>query len=166
MKRLALLAALVILPACTAFHPERRTVTEWNWKLMRDTTGGKDWLGGPNAKAPCDLQDVDGVGNPIINWIIAIPELALLPVSVAVDTVILNPIDGFKKAELQTYNRHYGADDTRGTAESQTREIIDAPMWPFEFVAHWAWNSIYWTDPVNKDDWNKYWNDHNERSTQ
>ena len=159
MKRLALLAALVILPACTSFHPDRRTMCEWNWKLLKDTTSAQ-------PTAPCDAQDVDRLGNPMINWVIAIPEFFFLPVSWGVDTFILNPIDGFKKAELQTYNRHYGADDQRGTSESQTREIIDAPMWPFEFTAHWLWNSVYWTDPVNKDSWNKYWNDHNEHSTQ
>ena len=110
MKRLALLAALAALPACTAFHPDRRTMTNWNWDLVRTTTQTK-------PKAPCDNTDWDGFGNPVINWVAAIPEVVLLPVSVAVDTLILNPIDGFKKAELQVYNRRFGSDDERGVSE-------------------------------------------------
>jgi len=163
MKRLALLAALVILPACTTFHPDRRTATEWNWTLVKDTVKSK-------PKAPCDAQDADGLVNPVINWVIAIPEVLMLPGSWAVDTFILNPIDGFKKAQLQTYNRRYGDEDERGGAEAGLRNgwttypsmAEEVP----EVALHWIWNSIYWTDPVNKDQWNQFWNDHNERSTQ
>lgn len=169
MKRLALVAALAILPACTTLHDDRRTLTDWNLELIRDTAH-------PGPTAPCDREDWDRVGNPLINWILVEPFAAvMLPVSWVVDTVVLNPIDGWQKAEIQTYNRRFGRDDERGTAESAIKNHQLAPMLPPpiiasamampEFLGHWLWNSIYPTDPVNKDSWNAYWNEHHEQSS-
>ena len=41
--------------------------------------------------------------------------------SVDGDTLILNPINGWEKAELQVYNRRFGTDDSRGVSESAAR---------------------------------------------
>ncbi len=171
MKRLALLAALAVLPACTTIHEDRRALTSWSWDYVVETARG-------TPKSPCDAGDLDGVVNPVINWVLVEPfaVLIMLPCSWVVDTVIVNPIDGWKKAELQVYNRRFGADDQRGSTESGVRNLQYAPaVLPWfvgdiialpEFLGHWIWNSTYWTDPVNTESWNKYWSEHNEQSTQ
>jgi hypothetical protein len=170
MKRLALVAALAVLPACTTVHPDRRTLTEWNLDLLRNTTRVR-------PSAPCDRADWDAAGNPLINWILVAPiEAVMLPGSWLVDTLVVNPINGWEKAELQSYNRRFGRDDELGVSESGLQNAQLAPgVAPWivgdvlaapEFLGHWLWNSIYWTDPVNKESWNQYWNDHHERSTQ
>jgi len=172
MKRLALLAALAVLPACTTIHEDRRTLTRWNWELITDTARG---AGTPSTG--CGVGDADGVANPLINWILVEPfACIMLPGSWLVDTLIINPIDGWKKAELQVYNRRFGTDDFRGGRESALQSWQVAPaVTPWivgniialpEFFGHWIWNSTYWTDPVNNDSWNKYWSEHNEQSTQ
>jgi hypothetical protein len=170
MKRLALVAALAILPACTTVHEDRRTVTTWNLELIKDT-------GREKPKAACDKDDWDGVANPLINWVLVEPfAVAMLPVSWAADTFVVNPINGWQKAEIQTYNRRFAHDDEMGTSESGVKNFQLAPAIPPapvasaiaipEFLGHWIWNSVYWTDPVNKDSWNKYWNEHHEQSSQ
>ena len=170
MKRLALVAALALLPACTTVHQDRRALTNWNLELIRD-------VGRTTPRQACDANDWDGFGNPLINWILVEPiALAMLPVSWAIDTAIVNPINGFEKAELQSYNRRFGADAEMGTSESGLQNAQIAPAaapWVVgdvlaapEFVGHWLWNSLYWTAPVNKDSWNQYWNEHHEQSSQ
>lgn len=170
MKRLALVAALAFLPACTTFHEDRRTLTNWNLELIRDAASAK-------PKTPCDKDDWDGLGNPVINWLLVEPvAIAMLPVSWLGDTLIVNPINGWEKAELQVYNRRFGHDDEMGASESALRNAQLAPgVTPWivgdalavpEFLGHWLWNSTYWTDPVNKESWNQYWNEHHEQSSQ
>jgi hypothetical protein len=170
MKRLALLATLAVLPACTTIHEDRRVLTNWNWDLITDTARS-------TPKGACDASDLDGIVNPLINWVLVEPiACVMLPGSWLIDTLILNPIDGWKKAELQVYERRFGTDDQRGVSESALRNAQVAPaLTPWfvgdilalpEFLGHWIWNSTYWTDPVNKESWNKFWNEHNEKSTQ
>jgi hypothetical protein len=170
MKRLALLATLAVLPACTTIHEDRRTLTSWNWDLITETARG-----GPNASG--GINGLDGVVNPLINWVLVEPFACLmLPGSWLLDTLVVNPIDGYKKAELQVYNRRFGTDDFRGGVESGIRNAQVAPgITPWivgdiialpEFLGHWIWNSTYWTDPVNTESWNMFWNEHNEQSTQ
>ena len=170
MKRLALVAALAILPACTTIHEDRRVLTEWNLDLIRDTAHER-------PKQACDAHDWDGISNPIIKWVLVEPfAVVMLPISWLGDTLILNPINGFEKAELQSYNRRFGDDQDRGAAESANKNFQLAPGLPPppiaqllaipEFLGHWIWNSTYWTDPVNKESWNRYWNEHHEESTQ
>ncbi len=166
MKRLALVAALAVLPACTTIHEDRRQLTRWNWDFIVDT-----------AKPPEGSSGLDKVANPVINWVFVEPvAIVLLPISWLGDTLIVNPINGFEKAEIQTYNRRFGKDDEMGVSESGLRNVQYAPgltppivsnvLYLPEFAMHWLWNSTYWTDPVNKDAWNQYWNDHHEQSSQ
>jgi hypothetical protein len=171
MKRLALVAALAVLPAaCTTVHQDRRVLTDWNLDLIKDT-------GRERPKAACDYKDWDGVSNPIIKWVLVEPfACAMLPISWLGDTLVLNPINGFQKAELQVYNRRFGEDEERGVGEAADQNYQLAPLAPPpmvsdafavpEFLGHWIWNSTYWTAPVNKDSWNKYWNEHHEASSQ
>lgn len=170
MKRLALVAALAILPACTTFHEDRRTLTNWNLELIRGNAREK-------PKAACDRNDWDGTANPLITWVLVEPlAVAMLPVSWLGDTLVLNPINGWQKAELQTYNRRFGDDANRGVGEAADKNyqlapgVVPAPVSDAlalpEFAGHWLWNSVYWTAPVNKDSWNKYWNEHHEQSSQ
>ena len=169
MKRLALVAALGILTACTTIHQDRRTLTNWNLDMIRETVHTR-------PKAACNASDWDGLTNPLINFIPATFGCLMLPVSIVTDTLIVNPINGWEKAELQVYNRRFGHEETEGTSESGIRNaqvvpgvlpwiVGDALAVP-EFAAHWLWNSTYPTDPVNKESWNTYWNEHHERSTQ
>ena len=157
-------------PACTTIHEDRRVLTNWNLELIKDVAGSKPQTG-------CDSTDWDGFGNPIINWVLVEPICcAMLPVSWVVDTVVVNPINGFQKAELQTYNRRFGHDDEMGTSESGIKNFQFAPGVPPEpvpcligmpeFLGRWLWNSTFWTAPVNKDSWNAYWNEHHEQSSQ
>lgn len=163
MKRLAFVAALAVLPACTTIHEDRRALTNWNLDFIVDT-----------AKAPTDGDGLDKVANPVINWVFVEPiACVLLPISWLGDTLIVNPINGFEKAEIQTYNRRFGKDDEMGVSESALRNAQYAPgltppivgniLYLPEFAMHWLWNSTYWTDPVDVDSWNQYWNEHHEQ---
>jgi len=173
MKRLALVAALAglaVLPACTTFHKDRRSLTQWNLELIKDTAKPSP------AKSP-ESWHADGVAHPVINYVFVEPIAAvMLPVSWLGDTLIVNPVNGFKKAQLQHHERRFGCDDQRGVVESQVKDygtvVPWVPPWPVsdvlaapEFLARWAWNSTYPTDPVNQDSYNAYWDEHNEQFT-
>jgi hypothetical protein len=170
MKRLALVTALAVLPACTVFHPERRQLTEWNLDLIKRTVAS-------TPVGPSDKNDLDAAANPVIDYVLVLPfQAIMLPFSVLGDMLVVNPINGFEKAELQTYNRRFGRDDEFGTSQAglNNEQLAPGLLPPIltdliavpEFLGHWLWNSTYWTDPVNKDSWNRYWNDHHEQSTQ
>jgi hypothetical protein len=168
MKWLALVAALAVLPACTTLHKDRRTLTHWNWELVKDGFGRR--------QNPDDLAEAaDNVGNRVLGWVTIEPiAIVMMPVSWLGDTLIANPIDGFKKAEIQTYQRRFGKDDERGVVESAEKSYQYAPLLPPapvssllavpEFLGHWVWNSTYPTDPVNTQSWNDYWNEHHEQT--
>lgn len=170
MKRLALVAAPLMLAACTTMHEDRRTLTNWDLDLIKG-------VGKAKPKQPTDRNDWDGWANPMINYVLVEPvAICMLPVAWLGDTLIVNPINGFEKAELQVYNRRFSQDDTMGVSESGVRNeqlapgvapwiVGDVLAWP-EFAAHWLWNSTYPTAPVCRDDWNRYWNEHHEQSTQ
>ena len=166
MKRLALVAALAVLPACTTIHEDRRALTRWNWEFIKDTAVAHREGGGSSG--------LDKIANPVINWVFVEPvAIVLLPISWLGDTLIVNPIEGFAKAEVQTYNRRFGHDDEIGVSESGVQNAQYAPgitppivgniLYLPEFAMHWLWNSTYWTAPVDKDSWNQYWNDHHEQ---
>jgi len=170
MKRLVLVTALAVLPACTVFHPERRQLITWNWENLTNTVSVSPGEGK-------DKDAADNVVNPLINWILVAPfQAIMLPFSFLGDALIVNPINGWEKAEIQTYNRRFSRDDEFGTSQSAVNnyqympgllppiltDLIAVP----EFLGHWIWNSTYWTPPVDKDSWNRYWNDHHEQSTQ
>jgi hypothetical protein len=170
MKKLALVAALAVLPACTVFHPERRQLLSYNWDALSRTVSGK-------PESPKDKNDWDRTATPVINWVFVAPFQALmLPFSFLGDALVVNPINGFEKAEIQTYNRRFSNDDIFGSTHSGVANYQLAPLLlpPLltdliavpEFLARWIWNSTYWTDPVDQDSWNRYWNDHHESSTQ
>jgi len=170
MKRLALVTALAVLPACTVFHEDRRQLITWNWENLKTTVSVSPGTGN-------DKNAADNVVNPLINWVLVAPfQCIMLPFSFLGDALVINPINGWEKAEIQTYNRRFGRDDQFGTSQSAVNnyqympgilppiltELIAVP----EFLGHWIWNSTFWTDPVDKDSWNRYWNDHHEQSTQ
>lgn len=170
MKRLALVTALAVLPACTVFHEDRRQLTTWNLELIRDTVRAQ-------PAGPRDKNDMDSAANPLINWILVAPfQVVMLPFSIAGDALVVNPINGFEKAELQVYNRRFSHDDELGTSQAglNNEQLAPGLLPPLlcdliavpEFLGHWIWNSTYWTAPVSKDSWNRYWNDHHESSTQ
>ena len=170
MKRNALVAltALALLPACTAIHPERRTLTQWNWELVVDH----------NAKVPGpkDANDLGSTMTPIIDWVLVQPiQVAFLPVSWVGDTFILNPIDGWKKAELDTHRDREGRYSGLETSEAGLKNYQYAPLLPPpivsdlldapRFLARWLWNSTYWgADPVDDEAWETYWQRHFEQS--
>jgi hypothetical protein len=167
---LAALAAVTLLSACTTLHEDRRTLTEWNWKVVTDHA--------QPITAPEGMKDWDGTIHPIIDWITVEPvAFALLPVSWLGDTLILNPIDGWKKAELaqhKSFESRYSEGSTAQTANQNFQTlppamppwiVADALTWP-HFALNWVWNSTYPTDPHCETSWNKYWQQHNEVSSQ
>ena len=170
MKRLAVVVALAglwVLPGCTTIHPERRTLTNWNLELIKEAAS-------PGPQPVDSIYDFDGVANPIANWLLVEPlAVVMFPASWVTGTLILNPINGWQKAELQVHERRFGRDDERGAAESALKSgyamapwappapVGDALAFP-EFVGHWLWNSIYPTGPVSKAGYNLYWDEHNE----
>jgi hypothetical protein len=172
MKRTVLVAtlfALTALPACTAFHPERRTVTNWNLHLMRHNSF--------QTCAPGDCEDWDTKTAPdAIDWITVQPiALAMLPLSIACDTFIVNPIDGWKRAEYEAHAEHYEWAPDASNAEAATYAYGKGPMpggWAAsqalampQFIGRWIWNSTaYCAAPHNAEKWQEYWETHNEES--
>ena len=170
MKRYALVAltALAMLPACTAIHPQRRTLTDWNWELVVDHNH--------EVPSPDNEGDLTRTATPIIDWVLVQPfQVALLPISWAADTFILNPINGWKKAELDNHMDREGRYAGLETSEQGLKnyqygpwlpppiisDLLDAPR----FLARWLWNSTYWNaDPVNDEAWEDYWQRHYEVS--
>ena len=161
MKRLALVAALAGLAACTTLHPDRRTLTRWNMDLIRENVRSDSGKG------------VDRAASTVMGWIFVEPiAIVLLPVSWLGDTLVVNPIDGWKKAEMQTYERRFGKDYKKSNAQAALDGYALAPWFPPypigdilaipEFAGHWIWNSVYPTAPTCPVEWSEYWNDHHE----
>ena len=182
MKKIALvatIAALAGLPACTAFNPQRRTMTDWNMSMIKepvDPCGSMSPLSGPNA-AKCGTN-ADGAGRSFIDALLVKPiAFAMIPISWATDTLILNPIDAYKKTELDTHERRFcradGNDDwsdahaahhAYGVVPVATPWVVSEALAAPEFTARWFWNSVYPTDPVNQDAYDDYWREHNEQT--
>lgn len=181
MKRIVLavaLAASAALPACTTAHPERRTMTDWSLALVRqpvDPCGSMP--GHETAKEGCGGNAEGGARRFIDSAFVKPVAFATLPVAWAMDTALLNPIDGWKKAQLQCHERRLCKNEAAGDSISNAHADFNAggvvpTATPFlgtvlyapEFAARWIWNSVYPTDPVNQDAYNSYWNDHNEKS--
>ena len=170
MKRYALVAltAMALLPACTAIHPERRTLTDWNWELVTDHNH--------KVEAPKDANSWTDTGYPIIDWVLVQPiQVLMLPLSWAGDTFILNPINAWKKAELDTHRDREGRYMDAPTSEAGLKNYQYAPMLPPpivsdlldapRFLARWLWNSTYWgADPVDTESYDEYWNAHYEKT--
>jgi hypothetical protein len=170
MKRFALfaLATMLALPACTTIHPERRTLTTWNWELLVDHNHKLD--------APKDENDLSRPGTALIDWVTVQPVAAvMMPVSWSIDTFFLNPIDGWKSATLSTYNDREVRYDLPDSQESAVKQYQYAPMLPPpivsdlldapRFLLRWLWNSTYFNAPPHDQQaWNDYWNENNEQS--
>ncbi len=167
MKRLTLvaIAALIALPACTTIHPDRRTLTEWNWELLTD--------GNQKVEAPKDVDSWSDTAYPVFDWLVVQPiALVMLPVSWAIDTVIVNPVNAFKKTQLDTHMDREGRYADLGTAEAAAKNYKPTPITPPwivsdlldlpRFAARWVWNSTYWSDPVDVDGYEEYWQTHYE----
>lgn len=171
MKRYALVAltALAMLPACTAIHPERRTLTNWNWQLVTDHNEKVD--------APKNANGWTDTAYPIFDWVLVQPiQICMLPISWAGDTFILNPINAWKKAELQNHNDREGRYVGLGTSEDGVKNYQYAPLVPPpivsdaldvpRFLARFLWNATYWgADPVNDEQYEEYWQHHHETSS-
>lgn len=184
MKKLALVAAVAAcaaLPACTTFHSQRRTLTDWSLSQIREK---RDPCGSMSAdtqaaagKIPCNAGNADGAARSFIDAAFVKPvAFALLPVSWLGDTLILNPINAYKKAELDSHERRYCAPEAAGDNWSDAHAahhaygavpvltpwvVSDALAAP-EFAARWIWSSVYPTDPVNQAAYEQYWREHNE----
>jgi len=171
MKKFALVAltAMAMLPACTAIHPERRTLTDWNWEMVVDHNHKVD--------APKDSNSWTDSAYPVFDWVLVQPiQVALLPVSWVGDTFILNPIDAWKKAALDNHNDREGRYLGLSTSESGVKNYQYAPMIPPPFVsdaldyprflARFLWNATYWAaDPVDQSAYESYWQRHHEMSS-
>ena len=185
MTRLGLIAAVAALgalPSCTTFNPERRQLTEWNWSLVKEN---KDPCG--TMPEPTNMgmgkkcgPSADVAGNTVIDAIFVKPiAFVMLPISWLGDTLLLNPIDGYKKAELENHERRFcqteahpewsdahAAQHAYGVIPVATPWIVSEALAAPEFAARWIWNSVAPTAPVNQDDYNAYWREHNEMTGQ
>ncbi len=185
MKKIALVAAvlgLCALPACTTANPQRRTLTDWSLGNLREPADPCGSM--PSTKVSSKAsKDNCGGGNPdkaasgFIDAVFVKPvAFAMLPVAWVGDTLILNPINGWKKAEIQSYERrfceaekHQNWSDAHAAAEAGAgipiavpwivTDLLAAP----EFAARFVWNSVSATDPVCQDCYNAYWAKHNEK---
>ena len=161
--RMAALAALAALPACTVFHSDRRTMTEWNFDLIEEHAGLSD-------------DDTSGTATSVIDFLTVEPvALAMLPVSILADTLILNPIDAWKCAEMST---HYDRDERHPEHSNEQAAHYDyqvlppyAPpaqaagvlAWP-RLLGRWLWYSAAPVSvPCSDDQWHEYWNSHKEK---
>jgi len=186
MKKLAvvaLAAAVAGLPACTTMHKDRRTMTDWNMGLLREKVDpcgtsaahGKNKAQSGDCKAGANFN-AEGTGPKLIEYVTVKPiALAMLPVSWLTDTVILNPINAFKRAELETHDRKYCAPEHHPEwSDAQADEhaygvVPPVTPWPVgyvltapEFAGRWVWNSLFPTAPVNDAKYEAYWHEHNE----
>lgn len=180
---IAAVAALGALPSCTTFNPDRRQLTEWNLGLIkehRDPCGTMSAEPAPTEKnSKCGALD-NMNGSRVIDWVFVKPiAFVMLPISWLGDTLLLNPIDGYKKAELDTHERRFcqteahpewsdahAAHHAYGVIPVATPWVVSEALALPEFAARWVWNSVTPTAPVNQDDYNAYWRMHNETTGQ
>jgi hypothetical protein len=139
---LMLVGALAVasLPGCilTPLHPERRQVTRWDWELVRMDDGIKD--------------------VPVMVF-----GAVLLPVAWVVDSFIVNPIDSYKGAMLDTHDIAWDDVDegkSQAYVKSHGRTFGALILGPFDFM--WRANSPVMAGPHNPDAWKFYWNTHVE----
>ncbi len=172
MKRIALVAALgalVGLSACTTVHPDRRTLLDWNLELVKQHA--KKW------QNPKGEGGWDGTFDVVAGWVLVEPvAVAMVPITWAGDTFVLNVIDGYKKAEMDNHAMRFGGDDNRTNAHSAVHAYgplpTVTPWWVSDllstprFAAEWLWNSTYPTRPHCPCRYNAYWNKHNEVTSQ
>ena len=175
----ALLAAFAGLPACTTFNPQRRTMTDWSLSMVKEPAnpcGTMSPYSGPKADK-CGTQP-DRAGRTFIDAVFVKPiAFVMLPISWATDTLILNPIDGYKKAELDSHERRFcmaeahenwsdahAAHHAYGVVPVATPWVVSDLLAAPEFAARWVWNSVTPVDPVNKDSYDEYWREHNEQT--
>jgi hypothetical protein len=183
MKKLALavsLAALAGLPACTTFNPKRRTMTNWNLSMLReppDPCGTMSPETEMYTTKDC-RSSADRAGRGIVDAVFVKPiAFLMMPISWVTDTLVLNPIDGYKKAELDSHERrfcHTGAEEgwsnahaahhAYGVVPVATPWVVSDALAAPEFVARWFWNSVTPTDPVDKAAYEEYWRQHNEHT--
>lgn len=163
---LAAVLAMFMLSACTTIHPDRRTVLDWNIDLVLDEND--------EVHSPEDLNDLDAPAQSIIDWVLVQPiQIAMLPVSWAIDTFILNPIDAWKTATLSIHEDRevrYDVDDSDEAAVKNYQYVPAGPPWIISdlldaprFVARWLWASVYWNaEPHDSDAYDDYWDAHIE----
>ena len=169
MKRYALIAltALAMLPACTAINPERRTLTQWNWELVTD------W--NQKVEGPKDSNDWDTPADSVIDWVFVQPiQVLMLPISWAGDTFVLNPIEGWRIAEYETHMKREARYADADNAEAAVKNYQYLPLLPPPiisdlldmpaFLMRWIWHSTYWSDPVDAEKFEEYWQKHYEQS--
>ena len=180
MKKIALVAVVLgmcALPACSTFNPQRRTLTDWTVSRAREPAD-------PCGNMPTSAQPKsDCGGNPekaastFIDSVLVKPiTFAMIPIAWVGDTFILNPINGWKKAELQTYERRFcraeaepkwsdahAASEAGGAIPIAVPWVVSDALALPEFAGRFVWNTVSNTDPVKQDAYNEYWNEHNEK---
>lgn len=184
MKKLALaalLAAGVGLPACTTFNPHRRQLTDWSVAMLRekpDPCGTFPAESHPCKGKNCVCNRADRMGRKVVDVVCVKPIVAvvMIPAAWLTDTLILNPIEGWKKAEVETHERktckaeHAGDKWSDVHADQHSYGVVPTVTpWPIgyllsapEFVARFAWNALTPTDPICPGTYGEYWREHNE----
>ena len=166
----AALAASMALPSCTVFHPQRRKVTDWNIELFKEHAISV-------CRAPEGCDEWNPFARTIIDWLTVQPfAIAMMPISVLTDTLILNPIDAWKCAEMSTHHDRHGrhpehSDEQAAHYDMQslppyvppnpTSDVLALPR----FIGRWLWGSTSsCVDPCSEEKWAEYWNEHKEQT--
>ncbi len=165
---MAVLGMVMALSSCTVFNPERRTLTDWNLDMVEEHAVSV-------CRAPEGCSEWNSLSSTVIDWVTVEPlAIAMLPVSILGDTLILNPIDAWKCAEMTTHhNRH---ERHAEHSNEQAAQYAYQPLPPIgppgpvaslltvpEFLGRWLWGSTSsCAEPCSGDSWNEYWNEHKE----
>ncbi len=137
----ALLAAST-LPGCvlTPFDKDRRQVSEWDWEMIKFSS----------------IQDVP---QSFFGCVCAVPAWL-------VDAVIVNSIDSYKGAVLDTHYTNW-QDQKEGEAQSfvkaKPRTWGSLLLLPLDFA--WRANSPVNAGPHDGKLWKEFWNEHAEVTT-
>ncbi len=174
MKRTVLAVAVLasmVLPSCTVFHPQRRQMTDWNFDIIKEHAVAI-------CRAPENCEEWNPLAETVVDWVTVQPlAIAMLPLSILCDTLILNPIDAWKCAEMKVHHKRHDRHAEHSNAQAAHYDFQAKP--PFvppnapssdllalpRFLGHWLWGATSCcSEPCPEGDWNEYWNEHKEET--
>ena len=171
MKKAILVAAVaasMALPSCTVFHPERRQMTDWNVEIIKEHAVAI-------CRAPENCDDWNPLARTVVDWLTVQPlAIAMMPVSIAVDALILNPIQSWRCAEMDTHFDRHDKHPEHSNEQAAHYDFQAVP--PYvppnpssdiltlpRFLGRFLWSATSCCSaPCSEEDWAEYWNEHKE----